>query len=356
MQAPNTVTMAISIAALAIACNRVPVPASVAIETPDECREGESVPLTIEVKDVTGKPIRLAVQWAVDPSSGGTIERATLHCAKEGGIHVTATVGTVRASKTITVSSPLLGLWMRRGDDKDGMTVRVQASADGLSGYVVSAPGAGSLPFLTKEAPNVSSDFALKCVQQQWPPEVKKWKAVRRLTATTWSLSDLSKPVNLFRHCNPFTGDCNPTCKTGKVEFLDNYELTLIDSAHAETRDSTQGADTIQRWERVDLADARDGGVLDAGEPEAAPASSITLPTTSTSGSASIAKTPMAGPAQTETTRCPDGLKATPWHFGCWCGELEGTQERVPAPAPSRLNCDFSYPEAHGSACVWKCR
>jgi hypothetical protein len=163
---------------------------------------------------------------------------------------VTAMVGTVRASKAITVTSPLVGLWVRHADDKDGMTVRVQASADGLSAYVVSAPGVAALKYLKEDISHVATDFALKCVQQRWPAAVKKWKSVRRLTATRWSLSDLSKPVKLFRNCNQFGYCTPPVCKAGKVEFVDNYELTLIDPNHAETRDSTLGADTIQRWER----------------------------------------------------------------------------------------------------------
>jgi hypothetical protein len=74
--------------------------------------------------------------------------------------------------------------------------------------------------------------------------------------------------------------------------------------------------------------------------------------------SGGVAAPPTAAPKSasrdTETTYCPNGLKANGWHFGCSCGDLFAPGgATIQAPGPKR--CNPEYPTSNGSACVYRC-
>jgi hypothetical protein len=94
-----------------------------------------------------------------------------------------------------------------------------------------------------------------------------------------------------------------------------------------------------------------------AAPPTAAPTSTGAAP-----GLASSSPTPAAAPSDapaatetTEITKCPNGLKANPWHFGCWCGDTSAPGGAgIQAPGPTK--CSAEYPTSAGSACIYSCQ
>jgi hypothetical protein len=74
--------------------------------------------------------------------------------------------------------------------------------------------------------------------------------------------------------------------------------------------------------------------------------------------SVGVTAAPTASPKSvspdTETTYCPNGLKANGWHFGCSCGDIFAPGgATIQAPGPKR--CNPEYPTSNGSACIYRC-
>lgn len=323
-----------------------PEPKDITVSVDGPCREGGEVPIRPKVTDAEGSGMNANVTWTIDPPGSGTADGTVLRCSKEGELRVTATAASAKASVQVVVGSPLIGFWVRRGDQKAGMKVRVEAEKDGLSAYVVEPPGIDALAFIKRDFPQLTADPILKCSAKVWAPGVKKWKAVKRSSDRRWTLADLSKPMVLQR-CNRILGECSQQCAVGKTEYIEDYELTLVNDQHAEVRRTTTGSEDVQRWER--------GSGPDAGVEADATDASAVIPPSSASGAAS--SPPGIGAKSPKTIRCPRGLKAEPFKLGCNCGEGQWDDAKgmvFPAHIEVPDGC-HEHPDARGDACIFRC-
>jgi hypothetical protein len=165
----------------------------------------------------------------------------------------------------------------------------------------VDPPGPAALPYVKKEAGGAFvEDSAVKCLQRTWAPGIKKWKGLRRLTATKWSFADLFMPVTLGV-CNR-RGQCVPKCQEGTSSFSEDFEATLVDGSHLEVRDSKSAEASVQHWERLI---ATDGG-------PAAPPASAAASASSSAASSSSASPPSASASRSVVSVAFDGTYESP--------------------------------------------
>lgn len=232
---------------LALSCG--PRAREIVVKVPDMCREGTSVAIQAQVLDTKGGAMQVPIQWSVEPATVGAVEQGKIKCLAEGLATVSATVGDLHVSRKVTVTSPLVATWLRTGDDLAGMRLRIAVAGEaGLAGYIVGSPDDRALAGLKARNPSASDEEVeqqLACVAHVWAPGLKKWDKIRRLDQTRWSLEDLSKD---FRQ-----GLCREN--VAKAQYLDNYELTLLNPERLEIRNLKQ-AGVPQAWQVVPDIDA----------------------------------------------------------------------------------------------------
>ena len=267
--------------------------------------------------------------------------------SKEGTSKVTVKAGSVTKTISLVVESPLVGLWIRRGDAKSGLTLNVVQGTDGLSGYVVRPPDETSLPGLRSELRTKNVDAQFKCLQRTWGNGLKKWASMKRIGVDRWAMGDLAKPLTLS-HCNPILRECSSVCIEGRSEYLNDYELTLTDTSHATIRRTTTTKGDPQQWERI--TEMPDGGAPTALQ-DAAPSLATSA------GALSVPQPPEATSKPTPKAsgsiriRCKNGEKAYPYKLGCQCGEHDPTgdkAESIDMPGP----CSYAA-KGDGPYCVF---
>lgn len=227
-------------------------PKAIELQIPDRCREGESLDLKATVKDTKGAVMQPPVSWSAEPQTNALIENAKLKCKTEGSVTVTASAGEAVATHKVVVDSPLVGTWVRGGDEYSGMRVRIATQGDGaLAGYIVGPPDETGIPGLKAVGKNVGDDDAqqrLGCVAHAWAPGLKKWQSLKRLDTARWSLSDLGKDIKVG------PGICRENA--AKSEYLPDYEMELATPDRLEIR-NLKIAGPPQVWTRTaDVDDA----------------------------------------------------------------------------------------------------
>ena len=233
-----------------VACS--PKPKAIELAVADHCREGEAIALKATVKDAKGAPMEALVSWSVEPPTSATVENAKVRCKSEGAATIKASAGEATASHKLTVQSPLVGTWLRSGDEYAGMRVRIAPQGDGgLAGYIVGPPDETAIPGLKATGKSVSDDDAqqrLGCVAHAWAPGLKKWQSLKRLDSSRWALSDLGKEIKIG------PGVCRENA--AKSEYLTDYEMSLATPDRLEIR-NLKVAGSPQVWARtVDVDDA----------------------------------------------------------------------------------------------------
>ncbi|MBP9111202.1 MAG: hypothetical protein KBF88_00265 [Polyangiaceae bacterium] len=333
-----------------LACSKAsapPVPTDVVLSVAGTCREGSEIPVSGDPRDASGKSIPTNIDWTFEPPDSLAMESGKIKCRKEGTSKVTVKAGSVTKTISLVVESPLVGLWIRRGDAKSGLTLNVVQGTDGLSGYVVRPPDETSLPGLRSELRTKNVDAQFKCLQRTWGNGLKKWASMKRIGVDRWAMGDLAKPLTLS-HCNPILRECSSVCIEGRSEYLNDYELTLTDTSHATIRRTTTTKGDPQQWERI--TEMPDGGAPTALQ-DAAPSLATSA------GALSVPQPPEATSKPTPKAsgsiriRCKNGEKAYPYKLGCQCGEHDPTgdkAESIDMPGP----CSYAA-KGDGPYCVF---
>lgn len=234
--------VAVVLAELSQACT--PKPESIAITGPTSCREGTTIQVSAQVMDGKGRVLPLPITWTLDPPAAGKLDGPNLTCLAEGALSLRATAG-VSATQKISITSPLIGTWVRQFDTYAGMKLRISAATDGsLSAYIVGAPNDAALPAIKREHKTNDdvADALLGCFAHIWAPGLKKWDEIKRLNEKRWSLTDLHKAVTVL--------GANCRENEAKSRYDKDFELTLVGVDKLELHNLRVTAPP-QIWDRI---------------------------------------------------------------------------------------------------------
>ncbi len=227
---------------ISLACT--PKPESITITGPTTCREGTTIQVSAQVKDGKGRVLPLPIAWTLDPPAAAKMEGPNLACLAEGALSLRATAG-VSATHKLSISSPLIGTWVRQNDVYAGMKLRISAAADGsLAAYIVGAPTEAALSAINKEykVNDDAADAYLACSAHIWAPGLKKWDDIKRLGEKRWSLTNLYKEVHVSKtYCREVEA---------KSQYGKDYQLTLVGTDKLELHNLRVTAPP-QIWDRI---------------------------------------------------------------------------------------------------------
>jgi hypothetical protein len=160
-------------------------------------------------------------------------------------VTITARSGAARASKKLTVLSPIAGSWERKSQPLKGMRIKIEAYGDAMVGTITRPPPAdaenaahyASQPGFTAQ---YGRDLA-ECAQKGWSTGLQKLKDIKRVGDKKWSALGLTKDVRENYRCIDRPGGSS------------RIELVSVGPDTLELADTTthSGYGALQTWARV---------------------------------------------------------------------------------------------------------
>jgi hypothetical protein len=178
-----------------------PVPTRISLRIPDAVREGSTIALSAEAETSEHHKVgSVSIKWSVEPEAAAELAGDTLKVRARDSFTVTATLGTLVASKRLKVTSPISGRWRCISEPHSSMIIDItdtrggeatvaltpEASEERVAYYVSDFVKAYGPNNLSPGDARKTTLALLACQRKLWPTDTWYLKALQRKHATLW--------------------------------------------------------------------------------------------------------------------------------------------------------------------------